>query len=138
MTFHRPNEIIRKQLIKDDAVVFFGGEDWKAVSNDLSGIPQEDRPYFILCLLMVVLTDQCLYTYQPDSYASWRKVTSFPKFGWAGFGAHNENPLKILWAPEREKVVNVDEVLKLIPQFVEFMLTETKSYFQDSLSSVNP
>jgi hypothetical protein len=86
---------------------------------------------------MAVLTDQLLYTYFQDSYDSWRTRTNFPKFGWSGFGPHNENPFKILWAPERERVINDDEVLALVPEFVRFLVDETKSYFRDYLPAMD-
>jgi hypothetical protein len=137
LEIRRPNQVVLEHIMRDDSVIFFGGRDWKNVSDDLSQIPPEDRPHFILSLFMVVLTDQCLFTYQPDSYPLWRQKTSFPKFGWSGFGPHNENPFKVLWAPERDKVVKTDEVVKLIPQFVEFMLEETYRFFDNSLPTVN-
>ena len=110
-----------------------GGQDWKNVSDDLSHIQLKDRSRFILSLFMVVLTDQYLYTYKPSAYQLWREKTNFPKFGWSGFGSHNENPLKILWAPERENVINTDEVLGLMPQFVNFLIEDTNIYFRKNL-----
>ena len=138
LEFRRPNQIVREHIMRDDSVVFFGGRDWESVSDDLSQISEEDRPYFILSLFMVVLTDQCLYTYQPNSYRVWRQKTNFPKFGWSGFGPHNENPLKILWAPEREHAVIINDVLNLIPHFVTFMLEETRNFFSRNLPEVDP
>lgn len=82
---------------------------------------------------MIVLTDQCLYARWQDVYPTWRKQTNFPKFGWSGFGPHNENPIKILWAPERENVIKVDAVLELLPEFVMFMTQEVKSFFASNL-----
>lgn len=125
LAFCRPSQIVRERIMQDESVVFFGGPDWESVSDDVFRIPEGDRPFFILSLFMVVLTDQCLYTYQRNSYQVWRQKTNFPKFGWTGYGPHNENPLKILWAPEREHAVIIDEILNLIPNFVRFMLEET-------------
>ena len=137
LAFCRPSQIVRERIMRDESVVFFGGSDWESVSDDLLRIPEGDRPYFILSLFMVVLTDQCLYTYQRNSYQVWRQKTNFPKFGWSGFGPHNENPLKILWAPEREHAVIIDEILNLIPNFVRFMLEETRNFFDDKIPEID-
>ncbi|OGV68000.1 MAG: hypothetical protein A2283_10695 [Lentisphaerae bacterium RIFOXYA12_FULL_48_11] len=92
LEYQRPNDVVRENIMRDSTVVFFGGRDWENVRADLQRIPDIDRPLFILCLLMVVLTDQCLYSYFHDHYSNWRSKTSYPKFGWSGFGPHNENP----------------------------------------------
>jgi hypothetical protein len=105
---------------------FFGGTDWKNVGRDLSRVTQEDRVPFVLALFMMVLTDQAIYTYSRDSYEDWKRHTAFPKFGWVGFGPHHENPLKILWVPEKEQLVDPAEVVAAIPNFVEFLVDETK------------
>jgi len=86
---------------------------------------------------MVVLTDQALYTYFRDSYDGWRGRTNFPKFGWSGFGPHNENPFKILWAPEREGMIDTNEVLRIVPDFVRFFVDEATTYFQQYLPAID-
>jgi hypothetical protein len=128
LSFSRPNHVLRSHL-DDDSLVFFGGRDWCHVSNDLARIPLQDRARFVLSLFMVTLTDQCLHCYMPAAYAEWRSKTKYPKFGWAGFGVHYENPFKLLWAPEREQLVNPDEVIELMPVFTRFLMTETVDYF---------
>jgi len=133
--FKRPNLIILERE-QDSALNFFGGKDWGNVSEDLSYIPKSKRANFILSLFMVVLTDQCLFTCFSDSYPIWRKQTGFPKFGWSGFGPHNENPLKLLWAPEREKEVDNTEVIEDMPNFVDFMIKTVKDFFNQNLSDV--
>lgn len=122
--------------MQDNAVMFFGGRDWERVADDLQGIPANDKPLFVLCLFMVVLTDQCLYTHFPDGYPRWRRQTGFPKFGWAGFGPHNENPLKILSAAEREGEIVAEEVIQIIPEFVAFMIEEVQDFFQANLPGI--
>ena len=136
LAFLRPDNVVREHIMRDPAVVFFGGPDWENVASDLASVPERDRPQFVLCLFMVVLTDQSLYTYVLDSYDPWRRETNYPKFGWSGFGPHNENPFKILWAPEREQVVNTNEMLALAPEFATFFVNETKAYFGQHLPAV--
>jgi len=137
LEYQRPNEVLRLQMMRDPAVVFFGGSDWENVRGDLAAIPEEDRARFILSLFMVVVTDQALYTYFKEAYESWRKVTNFPKFGWSGFGPHNENPFKLLWAPEREGTGNHDELISLIPEFVRFWVEETGAFFREHVQGVD-
>jgi len=132
----QPNRIER-DIMQDSSVVFFGGPDWSNVADDLSKIPYDDRPRFVLSLFMVVLADQCLYTYQRDAYSVWRRMTNYPKFGWSGFGSHNENPLKILWAPEREEAMSARSTIDMMSSFVDFFLTETNKFFTENLPNVN-
>jgi hypothetical protein len=136
LTFRRPNDVVCEQIMRDPGVVFFGGPDWENVATDLGTVPETDRPRFILSLFMVVLTDQALYTYFRDAYEAWRRRTNFPKFGWSGFGPHNENPFKILWAPEREGIIDIHGLLALIPEFMRFFVGETRTYFRQHLPAV--
>ena len=124
--------------MNDESAVFFGGRDWESVAEDLSRIPAEDRPNFVFSLFMITLADQCIFTHNQDAYAAWGSQTKYPKFGWSGFGPHHQNPLKVLWAPERERLVDSDRVMELMPTFVEFFLTEVRGYFSKHLVTVDP
>jgi hypothetical protein len=136
LEFRQPNSIIRK-VMQDEAVVFFGGRDWNSVVDDLYRIPSKDHPKFILCLFMIVVTDQYLYRYQTNIYQTWREETKYPKFGWCGLGPHHENPFKILCAPERDSVIDIDATIYLMPSFVEFLLLDTSSFFSINLPNLN-
>jgi hypothetical protein len=130
----------------DPTIVRFGRLGWENFNNDLNTVPPEDRSRFILSLFMIILTDQALYRYfrVPHSticpYSIWRRSTNFPNFGGSGFDVHNENPFKILSAPERqdrEGIININEVLALIPEFVKFLVYETTDYFRKHLPEVD-
>ena len=129
-------KLLHYQRMNVSAMVFFGGRDGKDLGIDIQRVPEKDRPHFILCLLMVVLTDQCLHQYFKSDYKTWRKITNYPKFGWSGFGAHNENPLKILLAAEGSRSVNIHDVLVLMPEFVRFLVEETCDFFKQKLPDV--
>jgi len=133
----RPNDVVRGHIMRDESVVFFGGQDWRNVASDLRRVPPSDQVKFILSLFMIVLTDQCLYTYFQHAYIDWKRITNFPKFGWAGFGPHVENPFKLLWAPEREGLVDPNDAIEVMPQFVDFLLTETDDYFANRIPNVD-
>ncbi len=137
LAFWRPNDVVRERVTRDSSVVFFGGPDWESVATDLDAVPAQDRSRFILSLFMVVLTDQALYAYFIGSYDAWRSRTNFPKFGWSGFGRHNENPFKILWASERNGIIDNNGLLALISEFVRFFVDETTTYFQQYLPTIN-
>ncbi|EIM98543.1 hypothetical protein WQE_23483 [Paraburkholderia hospita] len=126
----RANRIVEREILKDERSAFFGGQAWANVSADLSVIPQARHLNFVLSLFMITLTDQCLYTYRQDLYPEWRRQTAFPKFGWTGFGVHNENPFYLLWAPEREDLINRNDAVEQMPQFVDFLIDETTRYFE--------
>jgi hypothetical protein len=124
--------------MKDESAVFFGGRDWGSVADDLSRIPLDDRPMFVFSLFMITLADQCVFTYNQDAYAAWRSQTRYPKFGWSGFGPHHQNPLKVLWAPERERLIDCDKVVELMPGFTRFFLAEARGYFSRHEDTVDP
>lgn len=129
LDFQRPNRVLQEHL--DRWTMFFGGgPEWERVRDDLTHVPDDDRPRFILALFMIVVTDQAIYTYYRDLYQRWRDRTAFPKFGWSGFGPHNENLMQILWTPERERAVEAEELIRLLPDFVSFWTQETASLFQ--------
>ena len=128
--FLRPSDIVRESIMQDETVVFFGGQDWRNVQADLSPIQEEYKSKFVLSLFMIVLTDQALYTHGREHYDIWRAHTSYPKFGWSGFGPHFENPFKILWAPERDGLIDVEQTITLMENFVSFLIEETNSFFE--------
>jgi hypothetical protein len=139
LEFTTPNAISLRHVHADDpGIVFFGGMEWGRVARDIATVPAEARAYFVLSVFMAVLTDQCLHNHFPASYSAWRKSTNFPKFGWTGFGSHHENPFKLLWAPEREKCVNVDVVLDLMPGFVAFFFDASNRFFAANIPDVDP
>ena len=109
---------------------YFGGHKWQHVRRDLNQVPVGDRAHFVLSLFMVVVTDQAFYTHFHEHYAKWRERTAFPKFGFIGFEPQNENPMQILWAPEREQMLAADEVIALLPDFVTFWIQETTRLFE--------
>ena len=131
-----PNPIVRDKIMRDPSAIFFGGPEWQNVSTDLPRVPRENRGRFILSLFMVTLTEQVIYTYHRNHYWTWRSRTGFPKFGWSGYGPHHENPFILLWAPEREGVIQPNEVLPLLPEFVRFYLEATTSYFRQHLPAI--
>lgn len=125
-----------REIMGDPNAVFVGDMDWGNVVADLGRIPPERRAYFVLSLFMITLTDQVIYTYFRAQYPDWRLATNFPKFGWSGYGPHNENPFILLWAPEREAVLNPNEVLPILPEFAQFYFTATADYLRTRLPAV--
>jgi hypothetical protein len=96
-----------------------------------------NRPRFVLSLLAVVLTDQCMQTHFKSSYAQWRDQTNYPKFAWMRFGLYNENPLKILSMPERAGLLPVDQTLAQMPEFVAFYLELMGDYLKKNMPHIS-
>ena len=119
-------------------MVFFGGREWCCVAKEVVRVPHRMRAHFVLSLFMIVVSDQALYTYFHPSYDRWRMRTNYPKFGWSGFGCHNENPCHLLWAPEKERALDPGALHALLPEFVSFFIAETTDYFQKHLPDVRP
>ena len=129
---------VLKDIFHDQGLLCFGGKDWKNVAQDLESIAVHDRPRFVLSLLAMVLTDQCMQTYFKSSYPTWRAQTNYPKFAWMRFGLYNENPLKLLAVPERAGLLPVAQTLALMPEFVSFYLELVADYLQKNMPQVTP
>lgn len=118
---------------------FFGGKEWKNAIFDLKKVPATEMPFFILSLLMTVVTDQCLFAKFPDCYSDWSRAHPSRKFGWVGPTVRHENPLFLLTEPERLNAqgllaVDVPEILRMMPAFTRFFLKE----LQRLCGHVNP
>lgn len=119
---------VLKDILQEQDLVLFGGKNWSSVHGDLTPIAPENRPRFVLCLLLLVATDQCMQTYFKSHYSQWRAQTAYPKFGWTRFGLYNENPLKLLSVPERAGLIDVATTCELLPQFVVFYRRQIQDY----------
>ncbi|OYU30690.1 MAG: hypothetical protein CFE39_12350 [Comamonadaceae bacterium PBBC2] len=128
---------VLKDIFNDDDLCCFGGKDWSHVAKDLEAVPLHNRPQFVLSLLAVVLTDQCIQTHFKSSYKRWREQTNYPKFAWIRFGLYNENPLKILTRPESEGLLPVAATVALVPEFVQFFLELIGEYLQKHMPQVS-
>lgn len=124
----RPVPQVLKEILHDQDLVLFGGKNWSSVEDDLAQVASENRPMFVLCLLVLVATDQCMQTYFKSHYAHWRAQTAYPKFGWTRFGLYNENPLRLLSVPESAGLLDVAATCDLMPEFVAFYQRQIQEY----------
>jgi hypothetical protein len=120
----RPNEIVLDKIMQDPDAVFFGGPDWERCRQDLDGIPAGERARFVLCLFVLVLLDQHVYTSFRPLHAGFRSRHRVPKFGWSGFGPHNENPFKLLVVPVREGLIRLDDLAAAAPEAATLLAEE--------------
>lgn len=128
--FQYPNSALQN-FLNEPVTPFFGGDGWKNCKSDLGSVRVENRHLFVLAVFMIVLTDQCLYARHKDVYTAWRAKTNFPKFGWTGFGIHNDNPFKLLWAPERDSVIDTAALISTTHQFVQYFISMARNYFSE-------
>jgi hypothetical protein len=128
---------VLKDIFNDEDLCCFGGKNWANVAKDLQAVSLNNRPQFVLSLLAVVLTDQCIQTHFKSSYKHWRQQTNHPKFAWIRFGLYNENPLKILTRPESEGLLPIEATVALVPEFVEFFLELIGDYLQKNMPQVS-
>jgi hypothetical protein len=119
---------VLKDILQDQELVLFGGKNWSTVDEDLALISPENRPQFILCLFLLVATDQCMQSYFKAHYPHWRSQTAYPKFGWTRFGLYNENPLKLLSVPDVAGLVDAELCSALLPEFVAFYRQQIEDY----------
>jgi len=133
----RPVNQVLKDLFHDPLLVLFGGRDWSHVQQDLAPIPRHQRAHFVYALLTIVLTDQCIQTYFKTAYPAWREATAYPKFGWSGFGLHNENPYKLIAVAESSGLVDRTALHALMPEFVEFLQDVVTAHFTREMPTVD-
>lgn len=133
----RPVNQVLKDLFHDPMLVLFGGRDWAHIQQDLAPIPRQQRAHFIYALLAIVLTDQCIQTYFKTAYPAWREATAYPKFGWSGFGLHNENPYKLIAVAESCGLVDRAALHALLPEFVEFLQDVATAHFTREMPVVD-
>lgn len=129
------DEAVRRQM-RDDKVVFFGGQHWESVRDDLSAIPATDRPQFLLCLFMLVLADQTLQLQFKDLYPRWRQLTYIPKFGPAGAGVYNDHPLHILSAADHAGLIDLEFASLFVPELIGFMGAELERFVGEVLPEI--
>jgi hypothetical protein len=120
---------VLKDILNDQNLVLFGGKNWSHVKADLEPMDFEVRPLFVLCLFAVVATDQCMQSYFKQHYAYWRSETVYPKFAWTRFGLYNENPLKLLSAPEMAGLLDTARTCGLMQEFLLFYRNLVADYF---------
>lgn len=137
LEFKKPSRVVSHNIMKDPSVIFFGGKNWENVKSDLNKIPIKERESFVLCLFMIVLTDQCIRAHFNEIYSKWRGMTNFPKFGWSGFGPHHENPMKILWIPEKGKMIDIKKVIDIVPDFAKMFAQEVNGYINTNFFNLD-
>jgi hypothetical protein len=128
LSLTRPNNVILsnpESFRIDQTTVFFGGRNWENYENDIKAIDQKSK--FVLSLFATVCIDLTMFTHFSGSYAKFRSLTNYPKFGWSGYGPHFEGPHKLIIKAEQEgKLEFTDE---LIANFVLFWISSSKAFF---------
>jgi hypothetical protein len=112
-------------------MVFFGGDNWSNMDNDLRNIDKENRDYFCLSLFTIITFDQCAYTYYKEYYEIFREKTMYPKFGWSsGMGYLNEQPKKLLNLPEKNGYISGEKILNIIDEYINLFIDECNEFFK--------
>lgn len=135
LQFSSPNQVVQENLELfqvDQHTIFFGGQDWSNLEQDIAHIDQDKLDWFFLCLFTITTIDLILFSYFQAYYPVFRNATRYPKFGWSGFGLHFENPKKLLTVPEAQGRLNrvlldqqLDEYLPLLVNRCDAFFTAT-------------
>ncbi len=136
LTFERPSEIIG-EITGDPGALYFGGFQAERLPVDFARIPEADRAPFVLCLFLIVITDQALYTHFPAAYPTWRRQTRFPKLGYTGFGTKNLDPFLILDIAEREGALPPATLDSLAPALQRLWTGECRRWLASHLPEVS-
>ena len=118
------NEVLQN-IVGDPHLRAFGGRDFSECEEVLALVSVQDRPRFLVCLFIAIVSDQNVFSHFRGSYFAWHQSTLMPKFGWSGLGLHNENPLKLLRVPADLGLVDEDKLVAEVecgmPCFVQIV-----------------
>jgi len=124
----------------DEYTVFFGGNEWENMYEDIKNIDKENLEYFFICLFTIITIDVGLYTYYKKYYSQFRKKTRYPKFGWynKGFGISPffVNPYKLIQVPESKGLLNKESLNKYIDEYINLFILECNEFFQSNEISI--
>ena len=139
------NDIITLKLESPNSVIieidgradihtqFFGGEAWAHYKINISNIAVPNRKYFCLCLFALVSADQNMYANHQAHYHDFRKMFTYPKFGWTGFGMHFEKPSFLLSVPSNFGVDFSSITNEELNEFVADQFRQAKTFLPKSL-----
>lgn len=120
------NEVVRATWQTDylrylNSGKLFGGHSWSNYKKDIAHVAASNQAYFCVSLFMMVAADQNMHANFREQFEGWDETMKYPKFGWCGFGWHNENPRFLLSVPTEAGVdfstITQDE----IGEAVQFM-----------------
>ena len=133
MDFQQPNSTILNNPTSfriDNNTIYFGGENWRNINNDIRNIEDSNQEFFFLSLFMITVIDLTMFTYYEASYETFRGLTRYPKFGWVGFGPHYETPKKLINIPESRGLIEKKAVLKYIDVYIDLFFEECDAFFK--------
>lgn len=133
MDFQQPNSTILNNPDSfriDNNTIYFGGENWRNINNDIRNIEGSNQEFFFLSLFMITVIDLTMFTYYKASYEKFRGSTRCPKFGWVGFGPHYETPKKLINIPENRGLIEKKAVLKYIDVYIDLFFEECDAFFK--------
>lgn len=130
----RPNStILEVDGRADSETGFFGGKEWEHYNINISNIDIPNRKYFCLCLFAMVSADQNMFANHNEHYHNFRKMFTYPKFGWAGFGMHFEKPSFLLSVPSQSGVDFSSITNEELNEFVVDQFRQAKTFLPKSL-----
>jgi hypothetical protein len=139
MDFHQPNSTILNNPNSfriDNNTIYFGGENWKNINNDIRNIEEKNQEFFFLSLFMITVIDLAMFTYHRTFYDTFRRLTIYPKFGWVGFGPHYETPKKLLNIPESRGLIEKKDVFKYIDVYIDLFFDECNTFFNNNIPEI--
>jgi len=113
------------------------GHSWQSDCGGLVKIAPEHRAKFLVCLYFTVLMDQGVYSHFQALYASFERLTRYPKFC-HGLGQFQKNPRQILDSPVTLGLVSQDAVSQLIPAGMELFVSEVIDFCQRHFPELQP
>lgn len=121
----------RYQSSKNGQVeLFFGGENWDNIKNDIATVSESNREDFILSLYFIELIEMNMYANFKSEYASFRAKTLFPKFGFVGMGPHYYYPQNIFEFSSKKGIINLSNIKPRLNEVVKEYINQYEENYQ--------
>jgi hypothetical protein len=126
-----------KSFMGDSPVPYFGHAWAQQCRAQLSRVPADNLPRFLICLYFTVLVDQAMYTHFWLHYSTFQGLTQYPKFC-MGLSQFQLNPQAILSVPVEQGVLRAAELNVLLPDGMTLFVDETIEFLAGHIPSIEP
>ena len=117
--------------------LYFGHAWSQNCGQQISKVPANNRPAFLICLYFTVLVDQAMHAHFRQHYREFADLTKYPKFC-HGLGQFHHNPRDILSAPVDQGIVVTQDVKDLLPAGMTILVDEVVDFFKKHMPQIDP
>ena len=135
--YHDTFRIDLEVFFEGSRVPYFGHAWSHNCGHQISKVPVDNRPAFLICLYFTVLVDQAMHFHFREHYQEFASLTKYPKFC-HGLSQFHHNPRGILLAPIEQGVIPDQDVKNLIPAGMTLFVDEVVDFLQSHMPQIQP